>query len=136
MVEDSSATPDTYTTHFIDLATSFRWLKFSKDKKDAQKIVKEWATQIEAQTGLKIQAIGIDGGSEFGQATHLFYHNPLKTWANKRGTLLHINPAHSPWFNGASERSGGIIKQYASVTKNTCLLGVSHYLKSRMPINQ
>jgi hypothetical protein len=102
-----------YTTHFIDLATGYHWMKFHKEKKEAQKVLKEWVIQIETQTGLKVQNVGLDGGTEFGQGTHQFYHNSIRNWLKNRGTILHVTTPHTSWYNGASERAGKSITSYA-----------------------
>jgi hypothetical protein len=112
-----------YTTHFIDLATGFHWLKFHKEKKDAQKVLKEWVIQIETQTGLKVQNIGIDGGTEFGQGTHQFYNNSIRNWFQSRGTIFNVTTPHTPLYNGASERAGKSITSYARTSLVASELG-------------
>jgi hypothetical protein len=102
-----------YTTHFIDAATGYHWLKFSKDKSAAQSILKEWITQIELQTGLKVQNIGMDGGSEFGQSTTLFHASPIRKYLENKGIIVRTTTPETPWYNGKIERAGQSITSYA-----------------------
>jgi hypothetical protein len=111
-----------YTTHFIDAATGYHWLKFSKDKDAAQSILKQWITQIEVQTGLKVQNVGMDGGPEFGQGTKLFSAAPIRKWLESRGTILRTTTPDTPWYNGKIERAGKSITSYARTALIASLL--------------
>ena len=102
-----------YTTHFVDAATGYHWMKFSREKAAAQSILIEWITQLERQTGLKVQNIGIDGGGEFGQGTQLFSASPIQRYLREKGIILRVTTAETPWYNARIERVGQSITSYA-----------------------
>jgi hypothetical protein len=105
IVHDAGHLGYRYTTHSIDVATGYHWLKFSRDKGAAQKIIKQWVIQMETQTSLKARQIGFDGGPEFGQGTTLFQQSSIRKWLEKRGTILSVTTPHTSW-SGASEAAG------------------------------
>lgn len=102
-----------YTLHFIDCWSGHHWIKFMKTKEDVYTKLLEWVNQIEVQTGLKVQEIGLDGGPEFGQGTKLFTCLKLREWCKSGGKILSPTTPHTPWYNAKSKCAGGSVTSYA-----------------------
>jgi len=49
--------------------------------------------------------IGIDGGTEFGQASRPFANSAFDTYTRSKGIVVLRTPAHTPWMNGKIERA-------------------------------
>ncbi|KAL2137548.1 hypothetical protein VTI28DRAFT_9121 [Corynascus sepedonium] len=60
---------------------------------------------IHNHTGCRIKTIGIDGGTEFGQATTTLLDDKLKDWARTNDIIIFQTTPESPWMNGKIERA-------------------------------
>ena len=94
-----------YSVHIIDVWSNYHWVKFARTKDACFNALKDFAEMIETQTGRKIKIIGIDGGSEFKQATHPFFDSVFKAWVRSKGMVSFVTPPHTPWMNGKIERA-------------------------------
>ena len=54
-----------YATHIIDRYSGYQWIFFSYSKTEIFQSFQNWIEYIESQTGLRIQIIQIDDGTEF-----------------------------------------------------------------------
>ncbi len=67
-----------YSIHIINEHSNYYWVKFTRTKAAAFSAIIEWAEIIENHTNQSIKLIGVDSGSEFGQATTILIDNKLK----------------------------------------------------------
>lgn len=94
-----------YSIHIIDEHSNYHWVKFTRTKAAAFSAIIEWAEMIENHTNRSIKLIGVDGGSEFGQATTILIDDKLKAWARTKGITIFQTTPESPWMNGKIERA-------------------------------
>ena len=94
-----------YSVHIVDARSNYHWVKFSQTKNGCFNNLRDFAEMIETQTGRKIKMIGLDGGSEFSQATHPFWDSHFNAWARSKGIVCLRTPPHTPWMNGKVERA-------------------------------
>jgi hypothetical protein len=94
-----------YSAHIIDVVSNYHWVKFARGKDEIFAKLQEWVTMIHTQTGRWVRILGIDGGTEFGQATKAFVDDKCKAWARERGIFVMQTTPHSPWMNGKIERA-------------------------------
>ncbi|KAK4182021.1 hypothetical protein QBC35DRAFT_396799, partial [Podospora australis] len=59
---------------------------------------------------------GVDGGSEFGQATSLFKDSKLAVYTAKQGIVVLTTTPHTPWMNGRIERAAAIMVEKTRTT--------------------
>ncbi|KAL8290954.1 hypothetical protein RB600_006432 [Gaeumannomyces tritici] len=102
-----------HVVHLQDEATSFGWVLFSK-RKDTTEVAHEvidWIQRTELQTGIKIQALHTDGGTEFAPAM-------LRRWCKKHGKALEESAARCPEMNGIVERANRTLVNAARTALN------------------
>ncbi len=54
-----------YAVHLLDRYSNYQWIFFARSKDEIYHSFRDWITFIEKQTGLKIQLIHLDNGTEF-----------------------------------------------------------------------
>lgn len=106
-----------YSVHIIDVYSNYHWVKFAKTKQECFAALQDWVTMVQNQTNRTIKMIGIDGGTEFGQATRPFIHDKFKKWARAFGFVVLQTPPHTPWMNGKIECATRDVPDKCRVTR-------------------
>ena len=78
-----------HTIHLLDNYSQYHWVIFIKSKSDSLKQFEEWIDYIENQTGLTIQVIHGNGGTEFSPTA-------LRELCNRKGKALYLNYSRLP----------------------------------------
>ncbi len=60
---------------------------------------------MENHTGIRIKIVGLDSGTEFGQATTPFHDDKFKAWARTKAIIVFTTTPETPWINGKIERT-------------------------------
>ena len=94
-----------HTIHLLDDYSRYHWVIFIKSKSDSLKQFEEWIDYIENQTGLTIQVIHGDGGTEFSPTA-------LRELYNRKGKALYLITPGCPKQNGPSECAGQTILDF------------------------
>jgi transposase InsO family protein len=102
-----------YSCHQVDEWSGFHWITFLKTKDEAFPAFQRFVEKFKLQTRLDIQAIGIDGGTEFGQSSRLFTSSKLMEWAKEKGIIIKRTVPHTHYQNGLAERAGRTIMDKA-----------------------
>ena len=95
-----------HTIHLLDDYSRYQWVIFIKSKADGFEKTEEWMDYIENQTGLKIQIMHGDGGTEFSPAE-------MRKLCKKKGVAFHPIVPGSSEQNGPSERTGRTLLEYS-----------------------
>ncbi|OAA60924.1 Ribonuclease H-like protein [Niveomyces insectorum RCEF 264] len=98
-----------YMVHFVDQYSGYHWVKFVVSKADVFDVILKFVAHFERQSGLRVQSLGLDGGSEFGLSTVPFGASRLRDWAGREGVNLVITTPYTSHMNGRPERAGRTI---------------------------
>ncbi len=71
---------------------------------------------MENHTGKRIKIVGLDGGTEFGQAPTPFQDDKFKAWARSKAIIVFTTTPETPWMNGKIERAARSILDKARST--------------------
>ncbi|KAL2016242.1 hypothetical protein VTK56DRAFT_4018 [Thermocarpiscus australiensis] len=91
-----------YAVHIVDQYSGYHWYMAITDKSQGFKVLTDWIIFVENQTGVTVQEIHIDNGTEF----HL---TELQAWCRKLGKKLTTTVPDCPEQNGPAERAGQTI---------------------------
>lgn len=117
-----------YFLHFIDSYSSRHWVQITA-KHEAYECLKRFVALFERQTALKLQTLGLDGGSEFDQATRPWIQSKLTEWCRDLGITLKTTTPHTPSLNGRAERAGRTI-----IEKARAIMGDAHIPEHLWPL--
>lgn len=107
-----------YSIHIVDAWPNYHWVKFARTKDGCFVALCDFVEMIETQTSRKVKIIGIDGGTEFGQATRPFSDSKFNAWARSKGIITMVTTPHTPWMNGKIERAA---KDVIEKTRSTMI---------------
>jgi hypothetical protein len=82
----------------VDDYCRWRRVKSFKEKGDTEEVFHGMINWAETQWGVKVQALRIDGGREFGVTS-------LESFASKRGIIVEPSTPHNPHQNRIAKRS-------------------------------
>ncbi|KAL2138074.1 hypothetical protein VTI28DRAFT_7502 [Corynascus sepedonium] len=94
-----------YSIHIIDMWSNYHWVKFVRAKSDTFEAIRDWIEMIHTQTSERVKIIGIDGGTEFGQASRPFADSAFDAYTRSKGIVVFQTSPYIPWMNGKVERA-------------------------------
>ena len=98
-----------WSVHILDRCSNYNWIFFAKTKDEIHDRVIEFLDFMENQTGLRVQVVHIDNGTEFNLTK-------LEEEAAKRRFLLRTIVPGASEQNGPIERAGQTIMKAARAT--------------------
>lgn len=107
-----------YSIPFIDTWSNYHWVRFARDKNDAFAALRAFEKMANLQTGRKVKIVGIDGGTEFGQASKPQADSKFDAWLRSKGMVTFRTTPETPWMNGKVERAA---KHVLELTRSTIL---------------
>ncbi|GAB1319489.1 hypothetical protein MFIFM68171_09699 [Madurella fahalii] len=107
-----------YSIQIIDVWSNYHWVKFARTKGEAFNALRDWIEMIYTQTNERVKIIGIDGGTEFGQASRPFSDSIFDAYIRSKGIVVFRTPSHTPWMNGKIERAA---KEVVEKTRTTII---------------
>jgi hypothetical protein len=103
--KDASHLGYKYSLHIIDVWSNYQWVKFIRTKDGILLAFQEWVEMMENYTGRRIKIVGLDGGTEFGQASIPFHDDKFKAWARTKTIIVFTITPETLWMNGKIERA-------------------------------
>jgi len=105
-----------YSIHVVDVWSNYHWIKFARTKSSVLEALVDWVEMIYTQTERRVKIIGIDGGTEFGQASKPFADSRFDAWIRSKGIVVFRTTPHTPWMNGKIERAAKDIVEKTRAT--------------------
>ena len=85
-----------YIMNVIDDYSGYHWTRLLKLKSDALRVLREWLSAVEIQTGEKLQYLVTDNGE--------LRSNKTAAWCAKKGITHQFTTRHTSAQNGRVER--------------------------------